>query len=407
MTHGRENHSRILYVDDEPEIRDMVGTYLTGQGYGVALAGNGQEAMDRIHREAVDIVFTDLNMPGMSGLELLQAVKTARPQCEVIIVTGYGTVDSAVEALKMGGYDYLQKPMEFERLKSLIERIMAKKRLEAENRLIRRQLTEQCGMAKLVGVSPQMQEIYDIIDRIRHSSPTVLIQGESGTGKELAARVVHNTSDRQKKPFVAINCGTMVGGLLESELFGHVRGAFTGALRDSPGLFKAADGGTLFLDEVGEIEITLQVKLLRALQERRIRAVGATRENPVDVRIIAATNRHSQELIGAGLMRKDLFYRLNVVNIHMPALRQMRADIPLLADHFVKKFNARGPRRLQGVSTRAMDLLMGYNWPGNVRQLENVIERAFAMGTDNTLQPEELPRRFNISPWPAGAVKTV
>lgn len=397
MTVLDKENCRILYVDDEPEVRTMVKSYLNGQGYGVTVADSGKTAMDRICHDPIDILFTDLNMPGMNGIELLKAVRAAHPQCEVIIVTGYGTVDAAVEALKLGACDFLQKPIAFGRLKALVQRVAEKKALETENRLIRRQLTERFGMAQLVGVSQQMQEIYDIIDRIRHISPTVLIQGESGTGKELAARVIHNTSDRRHKPFVAVNCGAIVGSLLESELFGHVRGAFTGALRDNAGLFKAAGGGTLFLDEVGEIHLSLQVKLLRVLQERRVRAVGSTREKPVDVRIIAATNRDSEELIKAGIMRKDLFYRLNVINIRMPALRQMRTDIPLLADHFVKKFNAMGPRRLQGVSTAAMDLLMGYDWPGNVRQLENVIERAFAMGTANVIQPEELPAEIRHS----------
>ena len=400
MSQSREMEKQILYVDDEPEIRAMVEAYLARQGYRIALAANGHEAMEKVQSRKLDLVFTDLNMPGMNGLELLQAVKASQPRCEVIIVTGYGTVDTAVRALKLGAYDYLQKPIEFERLGTLVNRIMEKKELEAENRRIRRQLNERYGLAQLVGVGPRMQEIYDIIERIRRTSPTVFIQGESGTGKELAARVIHDTSDRRDKPFIAVNCGAIMGSLLESELFGHVRGAFTGAMRDNIGLFKAAHGGTLFLDEVGEIETALQVKLLRALQERRIRAVGATQENPVDVRIIAATNRDTDDLINNGLMRNDLFYRLNVVNIRMPALREMKADIPLLADHFVKKFNARGPRRIRGVCDSAMDLMLAYHWPGNVRQLENIIERAFAMGKADTIGPEELPQEIRHAAAP-------
>jgi DNA-binding NtrC family response regulator len=405
MTASAGTDHGVLFVDDEPDLRAMVETFLTRHGYRVWVAADGRDALKLLTEHPIGILLTDLNMPGMDGLALLRSAKSARPDCEVIIVTGFATVDTAIEALKLGGYDYLQKPIEFERLRVLIDRIIEKKDLEAENRRIRRRLKERFRLDQLVGHGHRMQAIFDIIDRIRLTDPTVLIQGESGTGKEMAARVIHGSSRRNGRPFVAVNCGAFVGGLLESELFGHVRGAFTGATRDNVGLFKAADGGTLFLDEVGDIEPSLQVKLLRVLQERRIRAVGATREVPVDVRIIAATNRETDELIQNGLMRKDLFYRLNVVNIRMPALREMTEDIPLLTDHFLKKFNSRGQRRVRAVAPAALERLMRCRWPGNVRQLENVIERAFAIGTSDTIRSIDLPDelRHHRSPEDPGA----
>jgi len=382
---------RILFVDDEEEILSIVEQYLSRHGYQVTVSDNGAKALALAREKVFDIIFTDLKMPEVGGLELLRAVKETSPETEVIILTGYGTVDSAVEALKLGSYDYLQKPIEFERLKILIDRIIEKQTLQKENILIKKRLRDRYQYDGLVGASEKIREIYTIIDRISHTSPTVFIQGESGTGKELAANVIHQNSDRRDKPFIAVNCGAIVGNLLESELFGHLKGAFTGAIRDNVGLFKAADGGTIFLDEIAETEASLQVKLLRALQERKIRPVGAAHEKTVDVRVIAATNQDTDVLLRKNIMREDLFYRLNVINIRMPALRDMRADIPLLVRHFLNRFNTRSHKKVQGISPEALDCLDRYHWPGNIRQLENVIERAFALGVDKIIQAEDLP----------------
>jgi len=385
---------RILFVDDETEILSIVEQYLNGHGYRVTVSDNGARALELTRDKVFDIIFTDLKMPEVGGLDLLRSVKETSPETEVIILTGYGTVDSAVEALKLGSYDYLQKPIEFERLKIMIDRIIEKQTLQKENILIKKRLRDRYQYDGLVGASEKIREIYTIVDRISHTSPTVFIQGESGTGKELAANVIHQNSDRKDKPFIAVNCGAIVGNLLESELFGHLKGAFTGAIRDNVGLFKAADGGTIFLDEIAEIEASLQVKLLRALQERKIRPVGAAHEKTVDVRVIAATNQDTDVLLRENIMREDLFYRLNVINIRMPALREMRADIPLLVRHFLNRFNARSQKKVQGISPEALDCLDRYHWPGNVRQLENVIERAFALGVDKIIQAEDLPQEI-------------
>ncbi len=386
-----EESIRILFVDDEPEILEIVSAYLGRVGYTVTTGTSGDEALRQIRESDFDILFTDLQMPGMSGLDLLEAAKAIRPETEVIILTGYGSIDSAIQALKLGCYDYLQKPIEFERLHHLVRRIAEKITLQRENQFIKRRLKERYQYQGLVGGNPKLQEIYQIIDRIRHASPTVLIQGESGTGKELVANVIHQHSDRHDRPFVPVNCGAIVGSLLESELFGHVKGSFTGAIRDRIGLFKAADGGTIFLDEISEIEPSLQVKLLRALQEKTIRPVGASQEESVDVRIIAASNRTSREMIEKGLLREDQFYRLNVVNIQMPPLREMKEDILPLVSHFIAKFNGRSPKKIQGIAPEALECLDRYPWPGNVRQLENAIERAFALGVDDIIRIEDLP----------------
>lgn len=381
----------ILFVDDDQQILDVVKTYLNRHGYLVDTINNGKQALEKIKQTEYAAVFTDLIMPEISGLDLLKSTKSVSPSTEIIIVTGYGTIESAIEALKHGSYDYLQKPINFERLKVLIDRILEKKKLELENILIKRRLKDRYNYDQLVGKSSKMQQIYDVIDRISASSPTVLIQGESGTGKELVANVIHQNSVRRNHPFIPVNCGAIAEGLLESELFGHIKGAFTGAIKDSTGLFKAANGGTIFLDEIAEVPPALQVKLLRALQERKIRPVGDTKETEIDVRIISATNKHLEEAIANKTFREDLYYRLNVISIHMPALREIKEDIPHLVHHFMKKFSNESTRPMNKIAPDAMDLIMRYEWPGNVRQLENVIERAFALGTDDTIYAHDLP----------------
>ncbi len=381
----------ILFVDDEQDVLFLIHEYLSGHGYKVTTVDNGFQAAEIIKAKEFDIVFSDLKMPELNGLELLSLIKEQRPDTEVIIITGHGTIETAVEALKLGSYDYLQKPIELERLRVLINRIVEKKKLLKENILLKKRLKERHKYEQLVGISRRMQQIYKIIDRISHDTPNVLIQGESGTGKEIVANVIHSNSTRKDMPFVPVNCGAIVESLLESELFGHVKGAFTGAIRDKIGLFKAAEGGTIFLDEIAEIAPPVQVKLLRVLQEKKVRPVGGTREIPADVRVIAATNRNIEEAVNTGALRKDLFYRLNVVFITMPPLGERKEDIPVLANHFLDLFNSRSTKRVTGISPKAMDLLINYNWPGNVRQLENAIERAFVLGTSENIDFSDLP----------------
>ncbi len=381
----------ILFVDDDHQILEVVTAFLSRFGYLVESVDNGMVAIEKVKQKDYAVVFTDLIMPEISGLDLLKAVKESSPTSEVIIVTGYGTIESAIEALKLGGYDYLQKPINFERLKILIERIIEKRKLQFENLLIKQRLKDRFSFDQLVGKSPKMQQIYEMIERISTSSPTVLIQGESGTGKELVANVIHQNSVRRDRPFIPINCGAIAEGLLESELFGHLKGSFTGAIKDSIGLFKAADGGTIFLDEIAEVPPALQVKLLRALQERKIRPVGDTREMGIDVRVIAATNKNLDEAIENKTFREDLYYRLDVISIRMPPLREIIDDIPNLVNHFMKKFSKETQRQVTRITPEAMDLLMRYHWPGNVRQLENIIERAFALGDDDMICDKDLP----------------
>ena len=381
----------ILFVDDDQQILDLVRTYLERYDWAVDTVNNGSAALEKIRQKEYAVVFTDLIMPEISGLDLLKAVKASNPETEVIIVTGYGTIETAIEALKLGGYDYLQKPINLQRLKILIDRIIEKRKLQLENVLIKRRLKDRYNYDQLVGKSPKMQEIYEIIDRVSTGSPTVLIQGESGTGKELVANVIHQNSVRSDRPFIAVNCGAIAEGLLESELFGHVKGSFTGAIKDSIGLFKAADGGTIFLDEIAEVPPSLQVKLLRALQERKIRPVGDTRESEVDARVIAATNKNLAEAIKNKSFRQDLYYRLNVISIHMPPLREIKEDLPHLVAHFIKKFSKESHRKVSTIAPDAMELLMRYDWPGNVRQLENIIERAFALGAGDVIRCVDLP----------------
>ncbi len=381
----------ILFVDDDQQILNVVTTYLSRNGYSVDAVSNGLLALEKIKQKEYAAIFTDLIMPEISGLDLLKSVKEASPSTEVIIVTGYGTIESAIEALKRGSYDYLQKPINFERLKILIDRIIEKKNLQLENFLFKRRLKDRYNYDQLVGKSAKMQQIYEVIDRISSGSPTILIRGESGTGKELVANVIHQNSVRKNRPFIPVNCGAIAEGLLESELFGHVKGAFTGAVKDTMGLFKAANGGTIFLDEIAEVQPSLQVKLLRALQERKIRPVGDPRETEVDVRVIAATNKNLEEAIRSKTFREDLYYRLNVISFHMPSLREIKEDIPHLVNHFIKKFSQDSHRVVTRIMPEALDLLIKYDWPGNVRQLENVIERAFALGIDDAIHAEDLP----------------
>jgi len=392
MTQHGDIASSILFVDDEREMLSTIQAYLSQEGHKVTVTDNGRNAVGLLKKHVFDVVITDLNMPELSGLELLKAVKEIRSDTEVIIVTGYGSIESAIAALKLGGYDYLQKPVNLERLRLLVERILEKKRLKEENFHLKHKLKERYRYDDIIGLSPGMQSIYEIIDRISMDDPTVLIQGESGTGKEVVARVIHKNSNRKNGPFVSINCGALVEGLLETELFGHVKGAFTGAIRDKEGLMKVAEGGTIFLDEVAEMPPPLQVKLLRALQEKKVRPVGDNHEIPVDTRVIAATNKDINQALETGKLRRDLYYRLNVVFVHLPPLRERKEDIPPLVNHFISRFGETKKRnRVKKISPEALSLLLEYDWPGNVRELENAVERAFALGVDDTIGVDDLP----------------
>jgi len=384
-------NSAILFVDDEKELLFIVDEYLSQRGYNITVVDSGLKALEITKKRRIDVLIADLMMPGVNGLELLKAVKELQLETEVIILTGYGSIETAVEALKLGSYDYLQKPIKLDHLKVLIDRILEKKSLWEENLFLRSRLQERYRYDELIGASSKMNRIYEIIDRISLKSATVLISGESGTGKGVVAKVIQQNSDRKDKPFVSVNCGAIVEGLLESELFGHVRGAFTGAVRDKMGLFRVAEGGTIFLDEIAEMAPHLQVKLLRALQEKEIRPIGHTGGFKVNTRIIAATNRDPEELVRSGVLRKDLYYRLNVVFINIPPLRERKEDVPFLTNHFMEKFRGSEKQIGKKISPEAMGILLDYDWPGNVRELENVIQRAFALGISETIEVVDLP----------------
>jgi len=331
-------------------------------------------------------------MPGQSGLEVLRQSKAASPETPVIMITAYASTESAVEALKLGAYDYIIKPFDVDELKIVVHNALDKRRLENENRILKRELKEKLRSDELVGDSPRMREVFDLIGKIAPTNSTVLISGESGTGKELVARAIHAGSPRKERPFVSINCGAMPDELLESELFGHVRGSFTGAVTAKKGLFEVADGGTIFLDEIGDTTPAMQVKLLRVLQERRIRRVGGTEETEVNVRVLAASNQDLDQMVRDRRFREDLYYRINVIQIKMPALRDKRDDIPTLALHFLVKYSRAMGKKITRISEGAIEHLLRHEWPGNVRELENVVERAVALETTDAITPESLSR---------------
>jgi len=393
-----ELSTRILFVDDDAAIREVVTAQLHSFGYDVTTATGGEAALDMIRTEVFDVLLVDLKMPGVDGLSVLQRALALYPDLVVIMLTGHASIESAVEAMKFGAYQYLTKPIQdWEELRLHIHRALEQKMLRKENQALRTQIEERFSHPNMVGTSREMKRILQLIETVAPTKSTVMITGESGTGKELIARALHHRSDRQSKPFVAVNCGALPDNLLEDELFGHVRGAFTDAIGDRPGRFAQADGGALFLDEVGTMSPNLQVKLLRVVQEREFTPLGATDGRKVDVRIIAATNLDLRKEMEERRFREDLYYRLNVIQIELPALRDRRDDIPLLVSHFLEKFSRQVGMGTKSFGQEAMRCIMAYSWPGNVRQLENIVERAVALSADRELLdledlPDELQR---------------
>ncbi|HSB72619.1 MAG TPA: sigma-54 dependent transcriptional regulator [Candidatus Methylomirabilis sp.] len=381
----------ILVVDNEPSVRMTLTMLLKGRGHPVQEAGDGRSALDFLRSEAVDLVITDLKMPEVSGLDVLRETKVLSPETEVILLTGHGTIESAVEAMRLGAFDYVTKPFEPSELLHRVRNALERHRLLREVRHLRQQIREHHGFGTIVGTSLAIQRLAGMVTRVAAADTTVLIEGESGTGKELVARAIHAESPRASHPCVAINCAALPETLLESELFGHVKGAFTGAATAKKGLFEEANQGTLFLDEIGDAPPQIQVKLLRVLQEREIRRVGSTSPIRIDVRLLAATNRRLEELVREGRFREDLYYRLNVVALRLPPLRERREDIPLLAAHFLTRAAKRHGRPVPTLSPEAMALLLEHRWPGNIRELENAIERAVLLAETDTLFPGDLP----------------
>jgi two-component system, NtrC family, response regulator PilR len=380
----------LLIIDDEASLRDFLGIVFEGEGWRVEASPTLAEGRAAIARNEPDVILCDLMLPDGSGIDLLHDVKTQNPSVAFIMITAHTSTKTAVEALKAGALDYIAKPFDIEELKIIVRKAVERKELEDENLHLRSALEERFTFANIIGKSPKMQEIFSIVQRIARTSSTVLISGESGTGKELIARAIHYNSGRRGK-FVSINCGALPETLLESELFGHERGAFTGAIREKRGLFSEADRGTIFLDEIGETSTAMQIKLLRVLQDRIVRRVGSNIESAVDVRVIAATNRDLSDSIQKGTFREDLFYRINVIPITLPPLRQRREDIPLLVDHFIDKFCANLGMPKKRISSDAIRAIEKYHWPGNVRELENVIERMIALETSEVMTTKSLP----------------
>jgi two-component system response regulator AtoC len=379
---------RLLVVDDEQSIRRLCMTIGTSLGFVCAEAESAESAVNRLEAEAPDLVLTDLKLPSQSGVELLRQVKALIPRTEVAIMTGHGSIESAVDAMKLGAYDYIEKPFRVEKMRLLLQRMAEKIRLVTENEFLRERVSTEENLDGIIGTSANIQDVLRMISRLKDTRTPVLISGESGTGKELAARAIHFRGSMAQTPFVAVDCGSLVPTLMESELFGYEKGAFTGASKSKAGLFAAANGGTIFLDEIGELPLEMQAKLLRVLQEKEVRPVGSNEKVNVDVRVIAATNRDLEAAYRAGTFRKDLYFRLNVVTVHLPALRDRRSDIPMLVHHFLDRY-ARG-ENLQ-VTPAAMKSLLQYDWPGNIRELENCVARAVALGDRHIIDVSDLP----------------
>jgi len=388
-----ETGPHLLVVDDEAGIREMLTIVFQREGYRVSAARGCVEGLALLDGETPDLVLTDLKMPDGTGFDILKKVKDTHRETPVVMITAYSSTKTAVDALKQGAYDYIAKPFDVDELKHVVARALERKRLVEENVALKERADGR-GMGPVVGVSRKMRALFDLVDRIGKTTSTVLITGDSGTGKELIARAIHAASARASRSFISINCGAMPENLLESELFGHERGAFTGAVREKKGLFHEAEGGTLFLDEIGETSLTMQVKLLRAIQERVVRRVGGNTEEPIDVRIICATNKDLQKRVAEGAFREDLYYRINVIPVLLPPLRERRDDIPHLVKHFLRKVSVEQGIHEKRITTEAMRLLEAYAWPGNVRELENLIERTVALEPSDVITTASLPGMF-------------
>ena len=388
------NFLNLLIVDDERSIRDACREVAQSLGFNTFTADSAEHAYRLLESQGIDAVLLDLRLPGAGGLEALNQIKSRRPDAIIVVVTGYGTVQSAVQAMKNGAYDYVTKPFSLEELKLLLDRVVSHLKLKTENRVLREKIKSRQGFGSIVGTSPEMEKLYRIVAKAAYSTHPVLVLGESGTGKELVARSIHFSGPFRDKPFIPVDCGSLVPTLIESELFGYVKGAFTGAQHAKDGLLAIAEGGTVFLDEVGELPIDLQAKLLRAIQEKEIRPVGSTKHIPINVRILAATNRDLEEGVAQGTFRRDLYFRLNVLSLRIPSLRERRQDIPILAAHFLERLS-RNSEQERTLSDDAMKAMLAYDWPGNVRELENCLERACAFTTGPMIHLGDLPREIS------------
>ncbi len=384
------NFLNLMIVDDERAIREACREVAQSLGYNSHVADSAEQAYRQLDSQSIDVVLLDLKLPGAGGLEALRQIKERRPDAVVIVVTGYGTVHSAVQAMKNGAYDYMTKPFSMEELRLLLQRVSSHLKLKSENRILREKIKSKQGFSGIIGRAPEMDRLYRIIAKAAQSSHPVLILGESGTGKEMVARSIHFSGPFRDKPFIPVDCGSLVPTLIESELFGYVKGAFTGAMQAKEGLLAIAEGGTVFLDEVGELPVDLQAKLLRAIQEKEIRPVGSTKRVPINVRILAATNRDLEQGVAQGTFRRDLYFRLNVLTLRIPPLRERRQDVPLLAGYFLDRLS-RTSGEEKTLSDEALKAMLAYDWPGNVRELENCLERAWALTTGPVIGGADLP----------------
>jgi two-component system response regulator PilR (NtrC family) len=396
---AEKNKKSVLVVDDEKSILDFLEIMLQRGGYEVVTADTAKQAIRQLEARAFDVMITDISMPEMNGIELLEKVKQLHAETAVIIMTAHGSTSSAVEAMRLGASDYLTKPFQVEEMKIAVESALKSRAMEIENRRLRSELGKSFSFENIVGNSPAMQSVFDLVKRVSLTKTNIMILGESGTGKEMVAQAIHRNGPDPAAPFVVINCAAIPEALFESELFGHKKGAFTGAIQDKVGIFEQADGGTLFLDEVGDIPLAVQVKLLRAIQQKSFRPVGGTADVMVDVRIICATNKDLEAMVAKGTFREDLFYRLNVIQIRLPALRERPGDISMLAEYFLNKYSLVMGKPVKTISREALQMLSAHSFPGNVRELENIIERAVALETQSAILPESLPQKLLLSPY--------
>ncbi len=385
---------KILIIDDEKNIGEVIKLLFEKENYEVEIVQTGEEGIDKIKNDFFDVIISDIKLPDTSGMKILKMVKEIHPEIPIIMITAYASTSTAIEAMKLGAEDYIIKPFDIEELRIIVKKAYEKKKLEIENKKLQRLIEERYSFENIIGKSKQMREIFLLIDKIAPIDSTVLITGESGTGKDLIAKAIHFRSLRKEGPFVAINCASIPENLLESELFGYKRGAFTGAVTSKAGLFQEANKGTLFLDEIGELPQGLQAKLLRVIQDKKIRPLGGTQERTIDVRIIAATNHDLEKMVEKGNFREDLFYRLNVINIDIPPLRKRKEDIPILINYFIEKMNKKLGKNIKGASSELLEVFFIYDWPGNVRELENIVERLMILEEGEKLSKKHLPEKY-------------